>query len=281
MQFNRFSLLAVGGLLVLLLGTPAYCRAGDTIRINGSGSALDMMKPLIAAFLKSNKDTRIVMEKPLGSSGAIKALTAGALDLVLSSRQLKPEETAKGVRQQYYGKTPLVIIAERNVRKTSVTSRELEDIYAGKLAVWPGGEAIRLVLRPREDVDSKIMESLSPAMALALDAARTRPGLVTAVTDPEAYATVAKTPGGLGAIGLTSIITEKIPVISLTLNGVTASPKSLASGAYPLAKEISIITSAKTPAAAQKLISFMLSPQGRAIAAKTGVLVSAGDAARK
>jgi phosphate transport system substrate-binding protein len=267
--------------VVLLLSFPGLCLAAETITINGSGSALDMMKPMIAAFQKTNKDIRITMDKPLGSSGAVKALLAGALDMVMSSKPLKPEEIAKGAQLQVYGKTPLVFITEKNVRKTDIATKELEDIYTGKVTAWPNGDPIRLVLRPIEDIDSKIISALSPGMTSAMNAVRSRPGMIIAVTDPEAYTTVAKTSGGLGATGMTSIIAEKLPVASLTLNGVTASPKTLASGAYVLSKEISIVTTPRTPPAADRLIKFLLSRQGRSIAAKTGVYVTAGAPADK
>lgn len=278
MNNSKTIIQSICGLIVTILLFPGICTATETIRINGSGSALDMMKPMIAAFQKNNKNVRIVMEKPLGSSGAVKALLAGALDLVLSSKPLKPEETAKGAQLQVYGKTPLVLIANNKVRKADVTTKELEDIYSGKSTKWPDGEAIRLALRPQEDIDSKIISSLSPGMANAMSSARSRPGMIISVTDPEAYTTVSVTPGGFGATGMTSIISEKLQVSSLTLNGVAASPKTLAGGTYPLSKEISIVTTPKTPPAAHKLISFILSPQGRAIAGKTGVLVTAGTA---
>jgi phosphate transport system substrate-binding protein len=268
-------------LLALLLLVPALSQAADTFTINGSGSALDMLKPMIAAFHKSHKNIHIVMEKPLGSSGAVKALLAGALDLVVSSKPLKPEEIAKGAEQKIYGKTPLVFIAEKNTKKTALTTKELEDIYSGKMTTWPNGDAIRLVMRPNEDVDSKIISTLSPGMTGAMSTARSRPGMIVAVTDPEAYTTIAKIPGGLGTTGMTSIISEKLPVVSLTLNGVKASAKTLASGTYPLAKEISIVTTPKTPPAAHTFITFIYSPQGRAIAAATGVHVTSGVAAHQ
>lgn len=281
MRGVKILVLYICGLFLTSLILPGSSLAVETININGSGSALDMMKPIIAAYHKNNKDVRIKMEKPLGSSGAVKALLAGALDLVLSSKPLKPEEVAKGAALQVYGKTPLVLITEKNVSKTNITTSELEEIYAGKRSAWPNGEAVRLILRPSEDVDSKIISALSPKIAAAMSTVRTRPGMLVAVTDPEAYAAVSKTPGAFGATGMTSIITEKLPVASLALNGVTASPQTLANGTYPLAKEISIVTTAKTSPAVHKLISFMLSPQGRAIAAKTGVHVTLGAAPAK
>ncbi len=251
------------------------CNAEDTIRINGSGSALDLMKPLIKAYQKTNRNVRFKMEKPLGSSGAVNALLAGALDIVVSSKQLKPEEAAKGALQKKYGKTPLAIVAEKSVSKTDITTQELEDICSGRMSRWPNNERIRLVLRPEQDIDTAILRSLSPGMNKALDASRLRQGMLTAVTDPDAYALIAKTPGGLGMSGLASVIVEKLPLKVLTLNGVEPAPHTLASKAYPLAKDIDFVITSRTSLAALKFMEFAYSPQGRAIAQKAGVLIIA------
>jgi phosphate transport system substrate-binding protein len=250
------------------------CLAADTVRINGSGSALDMLKPFIEAYLKTNRNVRIEMEKPLGSTGAIKALLAGALDVVAASRTLKPEEIAKGALQSKFGRTPLVIVTEKSVNKTNITTKELEDIYSGTTTTWQSGEIIRLVLRPKEDMDSKILSGLSPGMNSALVKSQSRPGMITAVTDFDAYTTISRTAGAVGASGLTSLITGKPSLNALSLNGVAPTPQNLASGIYPLAKEISFVTGSRTPPEAQKFLNFVYSPQGRAIAAKSGVLVT-------
>ncbi len=134
--------------IVVSIFVSNICYAEDMIRINGSGSALDLMKPLIRAYRETNKNIRFKMEKPLGSSGAVKALLAGALDIAVSSKQLTPEEAAKGALQKKYGKTPLAIVAEKSVPKTDITTPELEDICAGRMNRWPNKERIRLVLRP-------------------------------------------------------------------------------------------------------------------------------------
>lgn len=259
----------------LLTAFSASCLATDTVRINGSGSALDMLKPLMEAYRKSNRDVRLEMEKPLGSSGAVKALLAGALDVVVSSKPLKPEEVAKGAQLEEYGRTPLVIVTEKSIRKANITTKELEEIYAGTISTWENGDKIRLVLRPNQDVDTLILRTFSPGMNIAISKAHSHPGMIVAVTDPEAYLAVSKTPGGLGMTGLTSIITGKLPLNSISLNGIKPTLKNLASGAYPLFKEISFVTTTRTTPAALKFIKFVYSPQGRAIAEKGGVFVTA------
>jgi phosphate transport system substrate-binding protein len=267
----------LGVLCVWVLGASfsGNCLAADPVRINGSGSALDMMKPLVKAYLKANPDASIAMEKPLGSSGALKALLAGALDIVVSSKQLKPEEIAKGAQLKGYGRTPFAIVTEKSVPKQDITTRELEAIFAGTTAKWPNGENIRLILRPKEDIDTHILRGLSPGMDSAVAASQSRPGMIVAVTDPEAYGTVSKTLGGLGATGMTSVITEKLPLNVLSLNGVKPTPKNLANGTYPLFKDIGFVTTPRTTPAALKFLNFVFSPQGRNIAGKAGVLVTA------
>jgi phosphate transport system substrate-binding protein len=260
---------------ILSVSLSDRCLAAEPIRINGSGSALDMMKPLVKAYLKVNPDASLAMEKPLGSSGALKALLAGALDIVVSSRQLKPDEKAKGAQLKGFGRTPFAMVSEKNVSKQDITTKELEEIYTGTTTKWRNGENIRLVLRPREDIDTQILRTLSPGMNAAVAASQARPGMIVAVTDPEAYGIVAKTPGGLGATGLISIITEKLPLNVLSLNGVKPTLKNLANGSYPLSKEIAFVTTSRTNPAALKLLNFIYSPQGRSIAEQAGVLVSA------
>jgi phosphate transport system substrate-binding protein len=270
---NIFLLVTVFFLLFIIAGDNLL--SADLIRINGSGATLDMMRPMIAAYKNTNPAVSIEMEKPLGSSGAIKALIAGALDIAVSSKLLKPEEAAKGLQLKEFGKTPLAIITEKNVKKSDISSGELEDIFNGKTVNWANGEQIRLILRPMEDIDTSIIQSLTPGMNKAVYAAMNRPGMIVATTDPEAYALILKTQGAIGAASLTTLIVEKQPVNTLSLNKIKPAIQTLAEGKYPLAKNINFILMGKTTAAVIKFLDFIYSVEGRRIAATTGVIVTA------
>lgn len=263
--------------LVVLCTLDAVAQGGGTVRINGSGSALDMMEPMVASYRRMHPEVTIVMGKPLGSSGALKALLAGALDITVSSKSLKPEEVAQGAMAREYGKTPLLFVTHRSVPRRDMTTREAEAIYAGKVRTWQNGEQIRLVLRPEGDIDTTILRGLSPGMSSAISAARHQHGMMIAVTDPESNEAVARTPGSLGASSLTSLLVKKSALNPLSLNGVKATVKALANGTYPLAKDIRFVTTSRTPPAALKFLEFVYSARGRAIAEKSGVLVSARD----
>ena len=259
---------------LLFLAGPPEISAADTIRINGSGTCLEMIKPLMKAYDKNNRSVSFQMEKPLGSSGAIKALLSGAIDIAIVSRPLNPEETAQGAKLKDFGKTPLAIVTEKKVPIKVISTRELEDIYSGKTVKWPNGETIRIILRPNEDADTKILKTISPGMVEAITKAQHRRGVIIAVTDPESDEAVSKTIGGIGASGLTGIIVGKLPLKVVALNGVRPTRENLANGIYPLSKGISFVTTGKLPDAAAKFLEFIYSNQGRSLAEKTGVWIT-------
>jgi phosphate transport system substrate-binding protein len=253
-----------------------HALAGETIRINGSGTGLEMMKPLLKAYATTHPRVSFVMNKPLGSSGAIKALAAGALDLAVSSKPLKPEEAAQGLKLSPYGRTPLVIVAGRNVPAQNISTEELEAIYSGSIRKWPNKESIRVVLRPLEDIDTKILRGLSPGMDAAIGQAQSLRGMLTAVTDPESNLLVATTQGSIGTSGLAGVLVEHTTLRVLALNGVEPSIAALTKGSYPLVKELHFVTRTQTSEPTLRFLEFVYSPKGRAIVERVGVLTTTG-----
>jgi phosphate transport system substrate-binding protein len=251
--------------------------AEDVVRVGGAGSGLGVMKILAEAFEKTHPGTRIRILPSLGSSGGIKALLHGALDLAISGRDLKAEELKDGALALEWARTPFVFVVNHNVNKTDVTTRELEMIYKSQMLKWPDGTRIRLVLRPATETDTAIVKNISKEMEQAVIASNVRPDMIMAVTDQEAADAVAKIPGALGATTLAQLETEKRPLKMLSFNGLTPTLGALATGRYPLTKPIYLVRSQKTPTAALQFIQFVHSAKGRAILAQSGALPAAGD----
>lgn len=259
------------------LTVPRAARAADPARINGSGSALELMKPMLRAYLALHPDARFETSPPLGSSGAVKALLGRALDLAVISRALDPGEAAQGAQARAYGKTPLLMVTHRHVAKKDITTAELEAIYAGRTTTWPDGQPIRLILRPEKEAETRLIAALTPSMGPLLAAARRQPWAIVAVTDPEARDMLARTPGALGAATLTSSMGEGPALNVLSLDGVEGSPRTLADGSYRVAKDVVFVTTGSASPATRALIAFAFSAEGRAVAAGAGVLVTGTD----
>ena len=247
-------------------------RAEGVVRVGGAGSGLGVMKILAEAFEKSHPETKIKIMPNLGSSGGIKALLHGAVDVAISGRALKVEELNGGAVAVECARTPFVFVTNRNVDKADLTTRELEAIYAGQHLKWADGTRIRLILRPAGDTDTTIVSSISKGMEQAVKAANARQNMILAVTDQEAVDMVSKTPGALSGATLAQLETEKHPVKVLSFNGIKPTSDALAKGRYTLVKPLYLVTTPKTPAPALQFIQFVRSARGRAILAKSVAL---------
>jgi phosphate transport system substrate-binding protein len=259
--------------VLLLLAAPGPA-TGDELRVGGTGTALGTMREIAAAYMRAHPGTTVTVLPSLGSGGAIKAAAAGAIDVGLTGRRLEADERGLAVRALEYARTPLVFIAGPKVGVENVTTAELARIYRGELERWPGGERVRLVMRPRIDVDHEHLRALSPEMTEALEAAFSREGMLLASTNQECNEIVARTPGAIGPSSLTQVITEPMPVKVLAWNGVAPTIESVASGKYPVTKPLYLVVRPAPSAAVRSFLAFLSSEEARSILARTGNLPS-------
>jgi phosphate transport system substrate-binding protein len=262
----RAWLLAIAS-AVLLSGQAS---ALEEIRIGGTGSALGGMRLLGDAFMKLNSDAKVTVLPSLGTSGAIKAIPKGAIDIGLSSRPLTQEESSLNVTAVEYARTPLVFAVSTATKTTALTLDQIADIYGGKMEQWPDGSHIRPVLRQAGDDSTLQVRRMSPALDKALSAAEKRPGMPFATTDQESADKIESVPGAIGVTTLGQIRTENRQLRALVLNGVEPTAGNGASGKYPHAKHLFIITRTDQSATVKRFIAFTRSPAGRDILARAG-----------
>lgn len=250
--------------------------AGGVLRIGGAGAGLGTLRILGGEFEKTHPGAKVEIVPNLGSSGGIKALLAGAVDLAISARPLLPAEIQAGAQPHPYGRTPFVFIVNRDVAETDITTAGLVRILEGKLSAWADGRRIRMILRPVTDVDTAMLLALSPDVGPAMKAAHERPGMFVAITDQESLASVGRIPGALGTACLAQLATEPHAVKVLSHNGVVPGLQALAEGRYPLGKRMALVSAPRPPALAQAFLLFIRSAPGRALLSSTGHLPEEG-----
>jgi phosphate transport system substrate-binding protein len=264
-------------LLAVLLATTGplawtQARAEETIIVGGTGAARELVRRLGEAFLRRHPGTRLIMMPSTGSSGGIKALKHGALDLAISSRPLKTEEGDLGLVAHEFARTPFVVAAAARRRGTSFGLNEVASIYRGDITTWPDGQRIRLVLRPRSDIDMTLIRSLSPDVSAALAEATARDGMLTASTSRENADQLLHVPGALGFISLTEIITEHRGLAALSLDGIEPTSARGANPAYPLMKRYYAVAPQKPSPAVDRFLSFLRSPAARRVILVSGAV---------
>jgi phosphate transport system substrate-binding protein len=257
------ALVVVGGLLTMPV-------MGQEIKIGGTGNALGTIRLLGDAFTKTNPSMKVTVMSSIGSSGAIKAVPKGAIDIGLTSRSLSDEELGTGVVATEYARTPTVFAVSTKSKVTGITREQIADLYTGTLANWQDGTPVRPVLRQPGDDNTKQIKSLSPAIEMALVSAEKRSGLPFAVIDQEAADKIESTPGGIGVTTLALIMSESRPLRPLKLDNVEPSPANGVSGAYPITKRFFFVTQSAPSPAAKKFIAFVNSPPGLKILTQTG-----------
>lgn len=257
--------LLTGALLLLPLSG-----AAQLLRVSGTGTALGTMRRLAGPFAKANPGLRLQPLESIGSSGAFRAVADGALELGLAARPLKAQEIGMGLVALPYARTPFLFAVGPRADVRDFTLGDAIRLYRGELTRWPNGERIRLVLRPRADVDTQILRSIAASLSEAVDSALAREGMLVAVTNQDSNAMLVRTPGAIGLSSLTQIVTEGLSVTPLSWNGVAPTLKNLESGAYPLAKTLYLVIKAPASPAVRRFVAFLSSPEARRILADSG-----------
>lgn len=266
-----------------LLATPTtpVLATETVVRVGGSGTGTGTMKILAQAFEKSHPGIKVKIMPSLGSSGGIKALLGGGLDIALSARPLKEEEKRKGATATFSSRTPFILLTHPGVPQKGLSSKELEEILTGVRLTWPDGSRIKLVLRPAGDIDTQIIQAISPDINRAMKAALAQPGMHIALTDQDAARDIARTPGALGFSTIAQHTSEQLQATPLAFNGIMPSLKTIKDRSYPLTKElIMVIVPTRLTPATQQFSSFVSSSQGIRILEKQGVTVTATESGR-
>lgn len=263
----------VPALLFLLLSWETSF-AAETIRINGTGCGMALMKPLIAAFQKSHPEVVFEVQKSVGSAASLKAIAKGALDVAVPGRELKPQEKVAGLAWYEYGRTPYAVVTHRDTKLDNVTTGQLAAMYLGTHGTWGNGDFVRVVLRPKEDIDTAVLRSLSPEMDRAVTAAQARSDMLIGITDQETFDHLKKTVGTISFIPLIMPLSEPGTANVARLNGVEPTLSNLSAGKYGYAKRIFVVTRNNPSPGVKAFVQFLESKKARAMARKHGLLAA-------
>ena len=259
--------------LLLLIG-PAVARAGETIRIGGTGSALGTMKLLGEAFARQHPEVDAVTILPsLGSPGGIKALDAGVVDVAVASRPLRDKERRPYQQVYEYGRSPFGLVTNK-AGVDGLTARQVADMLTGRMAQWPDGDVVRIVLRPETDGDNRYFGEMAPGIAEALEVAHRRPGMIVAATDQDAADEAERQPGSLATNTVALLRAEGRNLHMIALDGAQPTPQALADGSYRFYKPYFMVFRNDASPAVAAFAEFVRGSEARTILEASGHLVA-------
>lgn len=259
--------IAVGVAFPLMAANAANA---ETLRLAGTGGIIEAMRQVAPQF-KAATGIEVQVIVGLGTSGAMRAIVDGKIDVVVAGLPLSPELAEGLLVSHRFARTPLVLVTS-HPKPNGVKAADLAAIVAAENPKWEDGTPLKLILRTKVDADTAIIERELPAVKDAVVRARQRPDIPVAATDQDNVELAQRLPGSFGLAGYGQVIAEKCNLRFVAIDGVEPSPKTLADGTYRYEKNFYLVFPRGRNAGAEKFLTFLRSEAGRQALLATGNL---------
>ena len=240
-----------------------------TVATDGSTSMEKVIGALSESFMANNADTTVTYN-PTGSGSGITAVQEGTCDIGLSSRALKDEEKAAGLKETVLAYDGIAIIVHPDNPVSDLSLEQIAKLYTGEITNWKdvGGNDAQVVLIGREAASGTRdgFESITGTK----DKCQYRQELTST---GDVITAVSQNPDTIGYASLASI---KDSVKALNVDGVTPGEDTVKDGSYKVQRPFVLVTvegKALSPAA-QAFFDYATSPDAAAIIAKAGAVAA-------
>ena len=240
-----------------------------TVSTDGSTSMEKVIGALSESFMGAN-DGVTVNYNPTGSGSGITAVQEGTCDIGLSSRALKDEEKAAGLKETVLAYDGIAIIVHPDNPVSDLTLEQIAKLYTGEITNWKdvGGNDAEVVLIGREAASGTRdgFESITGTK----DKCQYRQELTST---GDVITAVSQNPDAIGYASLASI---KDTVKALNVGGVTPSEATVKDGSYLVQRPFVLVTvegKALSPAA-QAFFDYALSADAAPIISAAGAVAA-------
>jgi len=240
---------------------------GGTVSTDGSTSMEKVIGALGESFMEANSGTTFTYN-PTGSGSGIQAVSEGRCDIGLSSRALKDDEKASGLKETIVALDGIAIIVNPQNPVKDLTLEQIAKIYTGEITNWKdvGGEDAEIVLIGRE-AGSGTRDGFE-SITETKDACQYRQELTST---GDVITTVSQ---NSNAIGYASLAAIKDSVKALTVNGVAPTEATVKDGTYLVQRPFVLVTKegAALSETAQKFFDFATSADAASIISAAGAV---------
>ena len=240
---------------------------GGTVSTDGSTSMEKVIGALGESFMEANSGTTFTYN-PTGSGSGIQAVSEGRCDIGLSSRALKDDEKASGLKETTLALDGIAIIVNPQNPVKDLSLEQIAKIYTGEITNWKdvGGEDAEIVRIGRE-AGSGTRDGFE-SITETKDACQYRQELTST---GDVITTVSQNPN---AIGYASLAAIKDSVKALTVNGVAPTEATVKDGTYLVQRPFVLVTKegAALSETAQKFFDFATSADAASIISAAGAV---------
>ena len=240
-----------------------------TVSTDGSTSMEKVIGALSESFMAANGGVT-VNYNPTGSGSGITAVQEGTCDIGLSSRALKDEEKAAGLKETVLAYDGIAIIVHTDNPVSDLTLEQIADIYTGRITNWKdlGGNDAEIVLIGRE-AGSGTRDGFETITGTS-DACQYRQELTST---GDVITTVAQNPDAIGYASLASI---KDTVKALSVGGIVPTEDSVKDGSYAIQRPFVLVTveGRAISECAQKFFEYITSSEAASLISAAGAVAA-------
>ncbi len=242
-------------------------KLSGTVNLDGSTSMEKVIKILIESFNETNPDVTINYNAS-GSGSGITAAIDGTVDMGLSSRELKEEETSAGAVANIVALDGVAIIVNPENPVSDLTVEDIAKLFTGEITNW-----------------SELGGNDAPVAALGREPGSGTRGAfeeIVGVEDACQYSSEYSSTGDVignvasnpNAIGYASLSAVNDTVKALQVNGVECTEDTVKDGTFPIQRPFLIVTKdgATLSEAAQAFLEYAMSAEVADLIAQAGAV---------
>jgi len=240
------------------------------VHIAGSGSCLPLIRALADSMEVRGETLEVVIHGSIGSSGGVRAVEQGVVDVGLVARREGGPPRLRASRVIPLARAAVVVAVHPSVPGNEITNRELVEIFAGRQTRWSDGSMIVPMLREQGDSATGVAALAIEGLEDTIAAARRGDRWPTLLTDPQMGDALEATAGSIGLYDLGAIILERRDIHVLALDGVEPTQESIETGRYPLTRVLSLIIGPDPSPSTERVIELLESEASRRIIEEAG-----------
>ena len=251
------------------VGNSGTAKLTGTVATDGSTSMEKVIGALGEAFENQNSGVTFTYN-PTGSGSGIQAVQEGRCDIGLSSRNLKEEEAASGLKATVLAYDGIAVIVNPENPVADLDVETIGKLYTGEITNWKdvGGNDAPVVLIGRE-AGSGTRDGFESITGTA-EKCQYRQELTST---GDVITAVSQNPN---AIGYASLASLKDTVKAVTVGGVAPSEDTIKDGTYAIQRPFVLVTRADTALsdAAQAFFDFATSSEAAELIAGAGAVAA-------
>lgn len=283
-------MLSVGLVLALSVGVLAGCSAktetansDDTntekvesgvqgsLIVVGSTSVTPIAEELAEVFMENNPGVTIDIQG-IGSSAGVKATKDFTAEIGMSSRNLKEEEKAWGLKEYVIAFDGISVVAHSSNSVADLSKKQISSIFSGEITNWSevGGNDAEILVVSRE-AGSGTRGAFEGLMNLIKknDAGKkvsiVKLDALIAEGNGAVKANVASKENSIGYISL-SYIDETVKALSV--DGVDVSVENIVNGSYKVSRPFLMLSNGEENELQKLFLEYILSDEGQEVVAE-------------